>query len=114
MRQDTQRSPLDCRSEDGITVGLIDSIITISRLAKRRLELLSKDDMKDHPEVLEALIDLASDADFKSVCVRALGFTYPKAYAAYQTDSLESLMKPTATKGTKFGNRKQEPQNANR
>lgn len=49
----------DCRTEDGITVGLIDSIITISRI-------LSQRDLSSH-NVKEALKDLKSDKDFKNL-----------------------------------------------
>ena len=45
----------DCRSETGITVGLVDSLISIARvLAVRDLSPL---------EVLEAIKDLRSDED---------------------------------------------------
>lgn len=45
----------DCRTEEGITVGLIDSIIAIARLLRTRD--LSSDAVK------EALFDLKSDSD---------------------------------------------------
>jgi hypothetical protein len=45
----------DCRSETGVTVGLIDNIITICRVLKSR-------DMSPS-EVQEALLDLGSDED---------------------------------------------------
>lgn len=51
------QSHTDCRSETGITVGLIDAHITISRV-------LSSRDMSS-PEVIEALKDLKADSDFK-------------------------------------------------
>jgi hypothetical protein len=45
----------DCRTEEGVTVGLIDSIITAARvLAGRDLQ---------SPAILEALKDLRSDED---------------------------------------------------
>jgi hypothetical protein len=46
----------DCRSDDGITVGLIDSIITACRVLRKR-------DFAPLP-VQEALKDLAADGDF--------------------------------------------------
>lgn len=49
----------DCRSETGVTVGLIDSLITICRVLKQR-DLAS-------PEVQEALLDLRSDEDIAMV-----------------------------------------------
>lgn len=49
----------DCRTEEGITVGLIDSVITVARvLAKRDLST---------PAVLEALRDLRTDSDVASL-----------------------------------------------
>jgi hypothetical protein len=56
----------DCRSEEGITVGLIDSLISISRI-------LSKRDMSSGA-VQEALKDLHNDEDVdyifrKAVCL---------------------------------------------
>ena len=47
--------PLDCRSPEGVTVGLIDSIITAARVL-RGCDL-------SHPAVREALADLAEDED---------------------------------------------------
>lgn len=45
----------DCRSEAGVTIGLIDAIISIARIvAKRDLQI---------PEVEEALMDLYEDND---------------------------------------------------
>ena len=52
-------STTDCRSDVGVTVGLIDGLIAISRvLAHRDLSL---------PEVQEALADLADDEDLRKV-----------------------------------------------
>lgn len=49
----------DCRSEEGITVGLIDSIIAISRVLANR-------DFSS-PSVIEALKDLREDSDLNSI-----------------------------------------------
>lgn len=50
---------IDCRSEEGITVGLVDAIISILRvLAVRDMSLES---------VQEALLDLCSDSDLSTV-----------------------------------------------
>ncbi len=49
----------DCRTEEGTTVGLIDSVITVARvLAKRDLST---------PAVLDALRDLRTDSDVASL-----------------------------------------------
>lgn len=50
---------IDCRSEKGITIGLIDSIISICRILKDR--------NLNHEEVKEALKDLKSDEDLKFI-----------------------------------------------
>lgn len=54
----------DCRSEEGITVGLVDALISISRILAHR-------DMRD-PAVVEAFKDLHGDNDFKAVCAAAM------------------------------------------
>lgn len=48
-----------CRSETGVTVGLIDAVISISRV------LATKD--LSAPEVKEALKDLQQDEDFNKL-----------------------------------------------
>ncbi len=50
----------DCRSEEGVTVGLIDAIIAIVRV-------LAKRDLSGDTAVSEALKDLRSDQDLKSI-----------------------------------------------
>jgi len=49
----------DCRSDVGVTVGLIDAVITMSRLLKGRSFASS--------EVQEAMADLLSDEDFAAI-----------------------------------------------
>lgn len=49
----------DCRSETGITVGLIDALIAI-------LRVLSSRDLTQ-ADVVEALKDLSTDADFETL-----------------------------------------------
>lgn len=51
----------DCRSYDGITTGLIDSLIFICRVLSDRLEV------PYGPEVKEALKDFRSDEDVTKV-----------------------------------------------
>lgn len=55
----------DCRSEDGITVGLIDALISIARVLAPR-------DLQD-PAVQEALKDLAQDEDIARIVRAAKG-----------------------------------------
>lgn len=53
---------IDCRSEEGITIGLVDAIIAISRiLAPRLTQLVSTQAIE------EALKDMAQDEDFRTV-----------------------------------------------
>lgn len=49
----------DCRTETGVTVNLIDSIITICRVLKTR-------DLSA-PEIQEALKDLRTDEDVNNI-----------------------------------------------
>ena len=49
----------DCRSEEGVTTGLVDALISICRI-------LSKRDLSP-PAVVEALKDLRSDEDVHHV-----------------------------------------------
>ncbi len=51
----------DCRSEQGVTVGLVDALISISRVLRHR-DLTS-------PDVQEALKDLRDDEDVKHILV---------------------------------------------
>jgi hypothetical protein len=57
-------SHTDCRSEDGITVGLIDSIISICRVLKDR--------NFDSKEISESLHDLRQDEDFNHLMYMAM------------------------------------------
>lgn len=50
---------IDCRSETGITIGLIDAIISVARILARR-------DMND-PDIVEALKDIRSDEDVRKI-----------------------------------------------
>ena len=64
----------DCRTEAGVTVGLIDALITICRV-------LAKRDLSSDPGVREALIDLDQDEDYGAVteaAVNALLLTHRK------------------------------------
>lgn len=55
--------PIDCRSEDGITIGLIDAMITIARIAAKR-------DLKPKA-VQEALLDFYNDDDMLKLRIEA-------------------------------------------
>jgi hypothetical protein len=56
--------PIDCRSPEGVTIGLIDAILSVARIAAKR-------DLKN-PAVQEALKDLAEDEDVHAVLNAAL------------------------------------------
>jgi hypothetical protein len=49
----------DCRTDDGVTIGLIDAIITMCRL------LINRD--LSTADVIEALKDIANDEDFNQL-----------------------------------------------
>lgn len=54
-----QPRTIDCRSEAGVTIGLIDSMITSARVIAGR-------DLSD-PDVIEALKDIQSDGDVLAI-----------------------------------------------
>ncbi|WP_288446507.1 hypothetical protein [uncultured Chryseobacterium sp.] len=51
---------IDCRSEEGITIGLIDSLISIARV-------LAKRDLDESRAIKEALKDLINDEDIDKI-----------------------------------------------
>lgn len=53
----------DCRTEEGVTVGLVDAVISLARVLRGR-------DLAD-PAVVEALRDLASDEDVEWLIAEA-------------------------------------------
>lgn len=77
---------IDCRSEEGITIGLIDTIITAAHALQGR-------DLA-HPEVTEAIRDLQSDAELRELLMRSVGLDYDKVRMAYEIDALERTMLP--------------------
>lgn len=60
VNEDTEVMKTDCRTEVGITVGLIDSLISISRILKNRIDT-------DNEEIIGALADLQDDEDLKKI-----------------------------------------------
>lgn len=67
MNEDDSTTPdettTDCRTEVGITVGLIDSLISISRILKNRIDTTDED-------ILGALADLRDDEDLKKILTK--------------------------------------------
>lgn len=59
IMENAKHTETDCREEDGITVGLIDSLISIARVLVKR-------DFKSE-SVQEALKDLRSDKDVAKI-----------------------------------------------
>jgi hypothetical protein len=57
----------DCRTEDGVTVGLIDSIIFLARVIAPRLETRGIDLGSHADSVQHALLDLEGDEDVAKV-----------------------------------------------
>ncbi len=72
MNAHTGRSSSDCRSEEGITIGLIDSLMAISRVLRPRREAVvnSKYEGYSYGPIGEALKDL-QDVDIRE-CVNFL------------------------------------------
>jgi hypothetical protein len=54
--------PLECKSEEGVTVGIIDAILVLFNLLKSRLDNIPYD--PKHP-VIQALMDLEDDDNFE-------------------------------------------------
>ncbi len=65
--------PLECRSDVGITVGLVDSLLTIARVLKTR-DLSSRD-------VQHALSDLRSDDAIFALIVGAINYVHDEDYS---------------------------------
>lgn len=60
------KQPIDCRSEEGITIGLIDAIISISTILSPRLEQ-QRVNWEQTESVQAALDNLGSDQDFANI-----------------------------------------------
>lgn len=76
----------DCRSKEGVTVSLIDAIISIARV-------LVEHDLESSVAVREALLDLASDEDLRSLSLMA-------EHQSFKLDSDSSTLS-VSTKGNK-------------
>jgi hypothetical protein len=61
-KKEKMKSTTDCRTEEGITVGLIDSLMAISRVLSQRLKI-----NKRTPAINEALMNLRSDDDIEFI-----------------------------------------------
>lgn len=61
----TKKVTIDCRSKEGVAIGLIDTFISVSRVLAPMLKEMDKDELPQ--QVLEALKDLVSDEDI--LCV---------------------------------------------
>lgn len=64
MTSHSQDRTVDCRSDEGVTMGLIDGAIAIFRVLRLR-------DLT-HPVVVEALRDIRADEDVRSVLLDPL------------------------------------------
>lgn len=85
-QDDRTAVPVDCRSEVGIAVGLIDTILTAANVL-RGMDL-------SHVEVVEALKDLRSSPELRKLLFVAVGFDYGKIKSQYESHALESAMLP--------------------
>jgi hypothetical protein len=63
------KKTIDCKSQEGVTIGLIDSIISISRVLVRELALMESSNKKNNltKNTQNALSDLVSDSDFITI-----------------------------------------------
>lgn len=84
MNTDTE--PVECSSEEGITIGLIDTIITAAQTLKGRQVMF------DHPAVKEALKDFYCCEELRALLLHAAGFDYKKVKLCYEVDALERAM----------------------
>ena len=76
----------ECRSEDGITIGLLDTIMTAAHALKgRSLSSIA---------VVEAMKDFYCDPELRVLLVKASGLDYTKVRTAYELNALEGLMEP--------------------
>lgn len=76
---------MECDSEEGVTIGLIDAIIAcFNSLQGRNME---------HPQIQEALRDLAANKILRRwIIAGQLGFDPDKLIRIYRTDQLERAM----------------------
>lgn len=64
---------IDCKSKDGIIIGLIDSIISISRVLAPMLRKKANSPKWFSPEIKEALQDLYHDGDLLRILTSMAG-----------------------------------------
>lgn len=79
---ETINSSSECKTEEGITIGLIDSLLAISKVLRPRLESLvnSKYEGNSYESIGEALKDLNADSDIRE-CIDFLS-----KYLAWKPD----------------------------
>lgn len=68
-----RRKTLECRSKEGTAVGLIDAIISISRVLAPSIRKMDEDELAQ--PVIDALRDLIEDADVLCI-LRAVSSKY--------------------------------------
>jgi hypothetical protein len=73
---DKKKKPTDAKSDTGITIGLIDSMITAARVLRKMDDPKKATFFKNHPEIQEAIKDFYQDADVKHLFV--MGIKYSK------------------------------------
>lgn len=85
-------TPIECTSEDGVTIGLIDAIITCSRVADERIRRLEGDISKP---VIDALSDLFSCDGIRYLMSLGGCFTYvpSKEFLEIENDVLKLALK---------------------
>lgn len=77
---------IDCTSEEGITIGLIDSILAAANALYGR-------DLR-HPQVIEALNDLRSSRNVQVLTAKVAGLKPLDLLRSHQVNELENAMSP--------------------
>lgn len=95
LDENPTKVPVECSSEEGITIGLIDTIMTAANALMYR-------DLK-FPGVIEALKDLRSNESLRRLIVGDLGLNHNSLLKAYQYNALERTMRPKGFDPDKIG-----------
>lgn len=81
---------IDCTSQEGLIIGLVDSITSCANVLHKQYSLQTLLDMET-PGITEALKDMASNLFLFQAIIR-LRLSHGKINEMYQTNELEKLM----------------------
>jgi hypothetical protein len=79
---------IECTSEEGIVIGLIDSILASANA------LVGMRSYFSHPHVIEALNDLRSSRNVNVLVAKTMGINRAELLERYETRTLEDAMLP--------------------